>query len=279
MRQGLVKNWMTSKVITTTPATHLNDARLVMDAENIRSLPVVKDGKLVGIVTYRGLLRTDVSALTGKVPQKDVDLKDYTIEAVMTRGVITTLPQAALPKAARVMMENKITALPVMERDELVGILTSSDLFRFIIAEIDTLNEQIKVKDYMTVEVVTLTPQDSLLEAHRLMGVKRIRTLPVVDSHDRLVGIVTRTDLMGASPSRFVSRNHQDASLQIEQEKVERIMSTRLITIKEDANITEAARLMLENKIHSLPVLDDKGDMVGVITEYDLFQMIVQKFF
>ncbi|MCE1252697.1 MAG: CBS domain-containing protein [Anaerolineae bacterium] len=278
MRQGLVKNWMTGKVITTTPATHLNDARLVMDAENIRSLPVVQDGKLVGIVTYRGLLRTDVSALSGKVPQKGVDFKNYTIEDVMTRGVITTLPQAAMPKAARVMMENKITALPVMERDQLVGILTSSDLFRFILGEIDTLNEQITVKNYMTREVVTLAPQDSLLEAHRLMGVKRIRTLPVIDN-GKLIGIVTRTDLMGASPSRFVSRNHQDDSLLIEQEKIERIMSTRLITIKEDANITEAARLMLENKIHSLPVVDDKGEMIGVITEYDLFQMIVQKFF
>jgi CBS domain-containing protein len=279
MRQGLVKNWMTKKVITTTPTTHLNDARLVMDAENIRALPVLKDDKLVGIVTYRGLLRTDVSALSDQPWQKDFDLKKYIIEDVMTQGVLSTRPEALMPKAARVMMENKITALPVMEGDKLVGILTSTDLFRFIVAEIDTLNEKISVSDYMTAEVVTLAHDDSLLEAHRLMGVKRIRALPVVDNNEKLIGIVTRTDLLGASPSRFVSRNQQDFSISIEQEKVERIMSTHLITIGPDASIAEAAELMRANKIHSLPVVNEKGEMIGIITEIDLFQMIVSKFF
>lgn len=279
MNQGIVRNWMSSPVITVTPKTHLADARRIMNAENIRTLPVVENGKLVGIVTRRGLLRIDFSTLIGPEGQAGTDLKDELIEAIMTKTPITTPQNALMPKAARSMMENKITALPVMsDKGELIGILTSSDIFRAILAELPELNQDIRVSDYMTREVVTIQPDTSLLETHRLMGTERIRALPVLEE-GQLVGIVTRTDVMSADPSRLANRFNQETSLKILTQSVEKLMSRELVTIRSEQPIVDAAKLLLENKFHCLPVVDGAGELCGILTESDLFRMFTQKFF
>lgn len=279
MNQGIVRNWMSSPVITVTPETHLADARRTMNAEHIRVLPVVEGGKLVGIITRRGLLRADFSTLIGEEGRGLVELKDEVVGHVMTTMPITTPQSAAMPKAARSMMENKIAALPVLdEQRELVGILTSSDIFRAILAEVPQLKEEIRVEDYMTREVVTIAPDTSLLETHRLMGTKRLRALPVMDE-GKLVGIVTRTDVMSADPSRLATRFNQEVSLKILVQPVEKLMSRGLITIRATQPIVDAAQKMLENKIHSLLVVNEAGDLIGILTESDLLRMFTQKFF
>jgi CBS domain-containing protein len=279
MRNGLVRNWMTAKVITVTPETRLNDARRIMDAENIRHLPVLENQRLVGIITRRGLLRADLSPLNENGWNTSTEISDERVGQLMTDSPITTLPDAALPKAARVMLENKITCLPVIDaQGGLVGILTSSDIFRALITELPYLREPLMVKDYMTSHVITIDSDTALLEAHRLMGVERIRALPVVDE-DRLVGIVTRTDLMSADPSRLTGKFQQEMALKIQTQSVERIMSRSLITVTPELPILEGARLMLDHKIHSLPVLNSEGRLVGILTESDLFRLTVKKFF
>ncbi|GAP14316.1 predicted signal-transduction protein containing cAMP-binding and CBS domains [Longilinea arvoryzae] len=279
MNQGIVRNWMSSPVITVTPDTHLADARRIMNAESIRALPVVEAGRLVGIVTKRGLLRIDFSTLIGVEGRSGTDLKEELIGHIMTRTPITTPQNAPMPKAARSMMENKITALPVLdEKGVLIGILTTSDIFRAILAELPELKQDIPVSDYMIREVVTIDPDTSLLETHRLMGTKRIRSLPVlVDGN--LVGIVTRTDVMSADPSSLMNRFNQEISLKILTQPVEKLMAHDLITIRPDQPITDAAQKLLENKIHSLPVVDESGALIGILTESDLFRMFTQKFF
>lgn len=279
MKNGIIRNWMSSPVTTITPETHLNDARRTMDAQKIRALPVLKDGELVGIITRRGLLRTDIPTLAENAWTTDVDLKDAVVSEIMTKNPITVPASGPLPKAARVMLENKITAIPVVDENrEMVGIITTSDIFRFILAELPDLKEDLIVRDYMTSHVVTLFPDDSLLEAHRLMGAERIRSLPVV-AEGELAGIVTRTDLLSNDNSRFLSRNNQEESLRVLTSSVEQIMTTSVITIRPEASVIEAASLMLRHKIHSLPVMDAENKLTGILTESDLFRMVIQKFF
>lgn len=279
MKNGIVRNWMSSPVKTITPETHLNDARRMMDAEKIRALPVMKDGKLVGIVTRRGLLRTDIPALNENAWATDVDLKDAMVEEIMTRNPITVPASGPLPKAARVMLENKITAIPVVDDNRaMIGIITTSDIFRFIMAELPDLKLDLRTREYMTSHVVTLGPDDSLLEAHRLMGAERIRALPVLED-GVLKGIITRTDLLSNDNSRFLSRNNQEESLKVLTNSVSQIMVTNVITITPETTLLDAARLMLENKFHSLPVLDSEKKLIGILTESDLFRMVIQRFF
>jgi CBS domain-containing protein len=278
MMNGLVQHWMTSPVITISPDTSLSEARKIINQEHIRALPVMDGDRLVGIITRRGLLRLDVSFLSDVAANSNTILAEEKIGNVMTDNPITISPQALIPKAARIMLENKITALPVVEDDKLVGILTNSDIMRFIIAESPSLNKTIPIDHYMTNEVVTIEPDTSLLEAHRLMGVKRIRSLPVLKDNE-LIGIITRTDLMSSDPSRAMTQHSRDFSMKILTQPVEKLMTKELITTSPELPLTEAARLMLENKIHCLLVLDSEQQLIGIITESDLFLMVVQKFF
>lgn len=278
MINGMVKNWMSSPVTTVTPETKLTEARKIIDNQQIRALPVVKDGRLVGIITKRGLLRLDLSALENEAWNQEINIADETVGEVMTLKPITLLQETLIPKAARIMLENKITALPVVEEDQLLGILTNSDLLRFLIAEYPGLKKEIRVKNYMTDEVVTIDQDTTLLESHRLMGTKRIRSLPVIDN-GQLVGLVTRTDLMSSDPSRLASRQNQDVSVKILTQPVKKVMTKEILTISTEAPLTEAARMMLDHKIHALIVMDEAKKMAGIITESDLFLMIVQKFY
>lgn len=279
MKQGLVRNWMSSPVRSITPQTHLEDARRIINAERIRHLPVIENGALVGIITRRGLLRIDLSALDKGILRQEVNIKDETIGGMMTRNPITTIPDALLPKSARVMLENKITCLPVInEKKKTVGIITSFDIFRAIVAELADSHEQILVSDYMTSRVVTIDPETSLMEVQRIMGVERIRALPVM-KEENLVGLITRTDVLSVDPSRLVGYLNQEAALKILNRTVDEFMTRDLITISPDTNLVEAAKMMMEYKIHCLPVISDEKRMVGIITESDLFRMVVQKFF
>lgn len=269
---------MSTPVITVTEETPLSEARKIIADNKIRALPVVKDNRLVGIITRRGLLRLDLSILGEESWHINADLEDEKVGSVMTLKPLTILPDSNVPKAARIMLENKITALPVVENNRLVGILTNSDILRFLLDAYEELRKTIYIKNYMTDEVVSIEKSTSLLEAHRLMGTKRIRSLPVIED-GQLVGIVTRTDLMSSDPSRMVSRNNQELSLKILTQDVEKLMTSPVYTISPNAEINVAARLMLEHKIHVLPVVDDEKKVVGIITESDLFLMVVQKFY
>jgi acetoin utilization protein AcuB len=280
MKKSLVRNWMTSDVITVAPETHLYDARRIMDAEKVRALPVMKNHALKGIVTRRDLLRADLSTAQLQSSQTDRGLKDALVERVMSQEVVQIDSESPVAKAARVMMENKIEALPVFENHkDMVGIITSSDLFRVIEEEVPQLERQTLVRNYMSYEPVTITADESLLEVHRIMGWKRIRALPVIDQDGKLIGIVTRTDVMSADPSRLYNRGNQEQSLKVQGQSVQDVMTASPITIKENAPITEAARLMRTHKFHSLPVVDERGDLIGIITDSDLFRLIVRKFF
>jgi CBS domain-containing protein len=276
MTQALVKNWMTSPVITGTPDMELGKARQIFDERHIRALPIMKDDQLVGLINRQVLIRLDLSILGNEVWNLGIDVPDETAADVMKTNVIIITPDTTIQHATRVMLENKINALPVMENGKLIGILTSSDLLRFIITETPKLNKQITIADYMTDEVATVTRSTTLLEAHTLMGAKRIRSLPVVED-GKIVGLVTRTDLMSSDPSRPAMQNSQETSTKVLAQPVEKVMVTSVITLDPAAEITEAARILLEKKIHCLPVVDAKQQMLGIITESDLFLMLLQK--
>ncbi len=132
------------------------------------------------------------------------------------------------------------------------------------------------VKDWMTREALTISPDTTLPEAHQLMGDKRIRRLPVVEN-GKLVGIVTRSDIRGAQPSSATALSVWEVNYLIARLKIEAIMRPDPITISPEATIGEAARTMLEQKIGALPVVDGDGKIIGIITESDIFRMVVKE--
>ena len=133
--------------------------------------------------------------------------------------------------------------------------------------------KQERVRDWMTREVITVSPNTSLTEAHKLMMEKGIRRLLVVhDGH--LVGIVTLGDARGAEPAHASSLNIWETDHVLAKLKVLEFMTQRPLTILEHATIGEAAGIMLKKKFSGLPVVDEEGQLVGIITESDIFRLV-----
>lgn len=132
------------------------------------------------------------------------------------------------------------------------------------------------IKDWMTRDVVTITPETTLPEAHRLMTEKRIRRLPVVQD-DRLVGIITRGDVRGAEPSEATSLSIWELNYLLAQLSIDEIMTTEVVTVAPETTIRDAAQLMLDNKISGLPVVDEENRVVGIITESDIFRLVASQ--
>jgi CBS domain-containing protein len=141
MKQELVKNWMTNDVVTVDPDTSVPDAHKLMSDNAIRRLPVIKKGRLVGIITQGDVREAEPSdATTLSIWEINYLLSRLKIEKIMTRRPITISPDATIGQAARLMMDHKISGLPVVENgDKVVGIITESDIFRLIVEAWDKI--------------------------------------------------------------------------------------------------------------------------------------------
>jgi acetoin utilization protein AcuB len=131
------------------------------------------------------------------------------------------------------------------------------------------------VKDRMTPNPKVIGPETSHPEALRILHKEKFRYLPVVDKAGKVIGVVTETDLLHASPSSATSLSIYEMNYLLANLKVREVMSSPPITVPEDAPIEEAARLMIDKVIGCLPVM--RGDqLVGVITETDIFKTFVE---
>ena len=132
------------------------------------------------------------------------------------------------------------------------------------------------VRDRMTPNPITVTPDTPFQDALRLMREHRFRRLPVVNEQGELVGIVSERDLLYASPSPATSLSVWELNYLLSKLKIEEIMTREVITTTPDAPIEDAAHLIVTNKIGGLPVVDENNHVVGVITETDIFKTFVE---
>lgn len=131
------------------------------------------------------------------------------------------------------------------------------------------------VGNWMSKDPVTVTPETSMMRCSKVMKDKNVRGLSVVDDKGMLLGIVTDRDIKEASPSKATTLDVHELYYLLSEIKVKDIMSTNLITILETESVEKAAVLMLDNKIGGLPVVNDAGKLTGVITQSDVFKVLI----
>ncbi len=131
------------------------------------------------------------------------------------------------------------------------------------------------VKNWMTPNPKCITPETTVSDALQLMQEHHIRRLPVVNSHQQLVGLVTWGDLRGAQPSEATSLSVYEINYLLARLTVERVMSKEVVTVTPRTTIGDAARLMLRHKIAGLPVME-AGRVAGILTESDIFRLVVK---
>lgn len=135
--------------------------------------------------------------------------------------------------------------------------------------------EDVKVREWMTKNVITTRPNTPISNAHQVMRENNIRRLPVVDNN-KLVGLVTIGDVREASPSDATTLSIWELNYLWAQLVIEKVMTRNIFTVTPETLILDAAELMLEHKVGGLPVVDENNALVGVITESDIFRMLVR---
>jgi len=132
----LVKNWMSKTVITADANDSMNRVMDIMKEHNIGMIPVMKNGKLVGIVTDRDLKRSSASdATTLEVHELLFLISKIKLKDIMTKDPITVPFDFTVEETAEVLMKNRISGAPVVDREgQIVGAITKGDLFRVLIS-------------------------------------------------------------------------------------------------------------------------------------------------
>jgi len=130
----LVSEWMSKKVLTVEVVDSIGLARRLMAKHRVNQLPVLDDGRLVGIVTDRDIRDAyPTSMVIDRAKEIDQFAETYTVEEVMSYNVLTVKPTTPLIWAVRLLRRHRIGSLPVVEKGKLVGIITRSDIRFFVL--------------------------------------------------------------------------------------------------------------------------------------------------
>jgi acetoin utilization protein AcuB len=130
------------------------------------------------------------------------------------------------------------------------------------------------VENWMNPNVITVDADDSMLDATKLLKEHNIRHLPVLEK-GKLVGVITDRDLKRAAPSDATALEAHELLYLIANIKVREIMTKNPITVPYNYTIEEAAELLLQARISGMPVVDKDGDVIGTITQTDLFKVLI----
>jgi CBS domain-containing protein len=132
-KEGVVREIMMGSPVTLKPEDTLDLANDVISLGRIRHIPVVEDGRLVGLLSERDLMGAATTEIFGlKQKRKSALLKTVLIKDVMKKRVITVKPDTPIKDAAHLMADKKIGCVPVVESGTLVGLLTTTDILRYV---------------------------------------------------------------------------------------------------------------------------------------------------
>jgi len=273
---------MQSNVLSVAPNDSLDKAICLMDEHSIHHLPVVENGRLAGMISDRDLLLAVGWKLEcERRPARDgIIAGPSLVREIMTSPAIHLDANAALHTAARMMAAGKFHAMPVVAGHQLVGIVTSTDIFaRFIesenLATFSPLLQQ-RVHQQMRVKLVTVGPREFLHNAVKKMRDANIRHLPVV-VNGQLIGIVSDRDLRRACGEEMIEDEKAEANgtFYIGPTEVLEVMSRNVYTIPEETILLTAIETMAEQRIGCLPVMRGLS-LVGLLTDTDLLRIIAE---
>jgi len=249
----LVKDIMSYPVVTISHEADMMEASKCMGRNHIGSLIVEENGESSGIVTERDLL--------SRVIARGKDLREVKVESIMSSPLITIEPDKSVRKAAKTMMEKK-GRLVVFSEEELVGIITASDLVKGIPETEKTLKEAL---EYASKHVITAEDETTISTIAKTMGEKRIGSV-IITSDGAPVGIFTERDLI----TKLLA---EEKELNI---PVGEMMSSPLLAVPYNISVIEAAFTMEANGIKRLPLTDEDDNLVGIITARDLVEAFAE---
>lgn len=252
----------------------------ILKNKHISGVPVLKDSKVVGIVTRTNLLQN---------PEEEQ------LALLMTRNPITISPGSDLQTAARLLLENHIRRLPVVDEGKLVGLVTVAD----VVGTIADMNIDIPIKDYVEKEVVAIYSQTPLPVVARIMELAGVKAVPVLDSNLELVGIISDRDIIAASTiedsvevSDMSAGSDDDAwtwesmrdtmsiYYSVSRIKVPNLIGSDImirdpITATYITSVSDCARKMKRSRIDQVPIINSNRKLQGLLRDHDLLKPLI----
>ncbi|MHC1610104.1 MAG: CBS domain-containing protein [Candidatus Methanospirareceae archaeon] len=253
----------------------------IFKEKRVSGVPVVKDGRVVGVVTRQDLLR--------KPDEEQIAL-------LMSRDPIVISPDATIVEAAKVIRSSAIRRLPVVDGGELVGLVTVADFIR----EIASWEDKRPISGYIRDKTVALWDEMPLSVAARVMELAKVKAVPVLDSEFKLAGLITDQDLINVAVIEE-GVGHSDLSLgsdgdhwslegmrdttklyysvskvRLPDKRVRDVMVKEVVTVTRNSGVSECARKMTEGRFDQLPVVSARGELIGMLIDRDLLRVLLQ---
>ena len=254
----------------------------ILKSKHISGVPIVKNGELVGIVT-----RTDML----KNPEEEQ------IAILMTRNPITITSDKSIVDAARLILDNNIRRLPVVDDGHLIGLVTIAD----IVGAMGRLNITTPISDHIGNNVVSVWSETPISVVGEIMELADVKAVPILDSMLKLVGVASDKDLISASVitdktemSNMSAGSDDDAwtwesmrdtmSLYYSISKIQLPDSPvkQLIKLTGDpetallsTHVSECAMKMRRKRIDQLPIITSSKKLLGLVRDKDLLKALV----
>jgi len=254
----------------------------ILKTKHISGVPIVKNGELLGIVTRTDLLKN---------PEEEQ------IALIMTRNPVTISSSKSIAEAARVILENNIRRLPVVENNTLLGILTIAD----IVGAIGKMNIITPISDYLGNHVVSVWSETPISVVGAIMELADVKAVPILDSNLALVGVASDKDLIGASiiedrteVSNMSSGSDDDAwtweSMRDTMSLYYSVSKIKLPgypvkdiikfkgepdTVVSSSQVSESAKKMRRKRLDQIPVITSSRNLLGLLRDKDLLKAII----
>ena len=275
--EGEIMSIAKTSVVTMAPTTLVYDAVQIMSKQGFRRIPISDPGtkRLQGIVTA-----TDIANYLGGGDKFQIIQQKHAgnfykainepVRTIMTRDVISVLATADLKESIQSMIEHNIGGLPVVDDDgKIWAIITERDVINLFMGKISGVN----VAEVMSQKILTTKPSTTIFEAVKTMTAQGFRRLPIVLDKE-LTGIVTVMDVLRYFGSKQVFEHLRAGTItQVLQTPIMEIATKNVVTVEPRMDVGVAAKLMRDNNIGALPVVED-GKLAGIITERDFFKVI-----
>ncbi len=241
-------------------------ARMMLEG-GIRHLPVVDQGRLVGVLSERDLL-----AFHG------YGGLEAPVSMAMSRKVETAAGDDDLTEVAERMAAGKLGCMPVVEGDELVGILTTTDLLGLKFARPPGRRPWLLERtaaEVMTAAPLCVHPDDRLMDALARMSQRGVRHLPVIDGDTRPIAMLSDRDVRRAFGDVAAKEGERGVARRAADYRVQDVASAPVIAVEEAAALSQFVRRFLDDRVGAVAVVDDDGRLTGIVSYIDVLAELV----
>lgn len=276
----IVRDYMTKNVVTADTPANRDEILKILKRTGISGVPVMKDGKCIGIITRKDLL--------GNPHETQIAL-------LMTHDPLSISPDASLREAADIIITNNIRRLPVIEDDKLVGLISVADL----VGAVAQLKIKDEIKNRYIARTFALWSETPLTIVGRIMEIAHVDAIAILDSESRLEGIITERDLIRCScieddveVSDFSNGTDDDewtwesirdmhmisygiSRIQLPTKPVKLAMVKKVIAVPTNAGVSECALKMKRGRVDQLPIVNGDNRLVSMLYDRELIKALL----